>query len=226
MAGDPPRLSLIGPKNTRCVAVGECCSPASDRSSSTLREETSAVICSRPVAVGLAFPRLARLPIRACDREAGNDCGVAPQIVPDVLDVGNPERQARAAGRPTRGSPPIRRMSRENPRWGEPRIHGELLTLCISIGETSEQISGAQSQAAVPDREDLPREPPQKPRIRRLLHCPDHPVSGPVCVSSAGTRPAANCAFRCHGTSDCRMDGSQSFPSPLSAPRSRPHLWA
>ena len=31
----------------------------------------------------------------------------------------------------------IRRMSRENPHWGAPRIHGELLKLGIDIGETS-----------------------------------------------------------------------------------------
>ncbi len=31
----------------------------------------------------------------------------------------------------------IRAMSRENPLWGAPRIHGELLKLGIDIGETS-----------------------------------------------------------------------------------------
>jgi hypothetical protein len=31
----------------------------------------------------------------------------------------------------------IRRMSRENPLWGAPCIHGELLKLGIDIGETS-----------------------------------------------------------------------------------------
>jgi len=44
-----------------------------------------------------------------------------------------------------RGRPPvpkeiwklIRKMSRENPLWGAPRIHGELLKLGIIIGETS-----------------------------------------------------------------------------------------
>src|SRR5262249_62172260 len=31
----------------------------------------------------------------------------------------------------------IRTMSRQNPLWGAPRIHGELLKLRIDIGETS-----------------------------------------------------------------------------------------
>src|SRR2546423_13572632 len=31
----------------------------------------------------------------------------------------------------------IRRMSKENPLWGAPRIHGELLRLGIDVGETS-----------------------------------------------------------------------------------------
>lgn len=46
-------------------------------------------------------------------------------------------------GRPGRPAVPsdvlalIRRMSRDNPLWGAPRIHGELLKLGIDIGETS-----------------------------------------------------------------------------------------
>ena len=31
----------------------------------------------------------------------------------------------------------IRKMSRENPLWGAPRIHGELLKLGINVGEAS-----------------------------------------------------------------------------------------
>jgi transposase InsO family protein len=46
-------------------------------------------------------------------------------------------------GRPGRPTVPhdvrelIQRMSRENPLWGAPRIHGELLKLGIDVGETS-----------------------------------------------------------------------------------------
>ena len=46
-------------------------------------------------------------------------------------------------GRPGRPAVPadvrslIRAMSRDNPLWGAPRIHGELLKLGIAVGETS-----------------------------------------------------------------------------------------
>jgi putative transposase len=46
----------------------------------------------------------------------------------------------RRAGRPTVAAATrqlIRTMSRDNPLWGAPRIHGELLKLGIDIGETS-----------------------------------------------------------------------------------------
>jgi putative transposase len=44
-------------------------------------------------------------------------------------------RDDRRSARKTRKL--IRQMSRENPLWGAPRIHGELLELGIDIGETS-----------------------------------------------------------------------------------------
>jgi hypothetical protein len=48
-------------------------------------------------------------------------------------------------------------MSRENPLWGAPRIHGELLKLGIDIGETSVgKYNGPPTEAAVPDMADFP----------------------------------------------------------------------
>src|SRR5947199_6520111 len=40
-------------------------------------------------------------------------------------------------GVPSDTREPIRRISRENPTWGAPRIHGELLKLGIEIAESS-----------------------------------------------------------------------------------------
>ena len=77
----------------------------------------------------------------------------------------------------------IRRMSRENPLWGAPRIHGELLKLGIDIGETS-----------VGKYIVRRRKPPSQTWqtflenhvktmvVHRLLHGADHPLPGAVCV--------------------------------------------
>ena len=56
----------------------------------------------------------------------------------------------------------IRTMSRDNPLWGAPRIHGELLKLGIAVGETSV------SKYMVRHRK--PRVPGPRDRVRRA--CP------------------------------------------------------
>jgi hypothetical protein len=51
----------------------------------------------------------------------------------------------------------IRKMSRENPLWGAPRIHGELLKLGVDIGETSVgKTSDAQPEHSGPRRNSNP----------------------------------------------------------------------
>src|SRR6516162_9030103 len=71
---------------------------------------------------------------------------------------GRPGRPAIA--RETRD--PIRTMCHENPSWGAPRIHGELLKLGIDIGESRTTTS-------------------------RFLHGAHNPFPGPVRVSGAGS---------------------------------------
>src|ERR1700732_4295147 len=48
----------------------------------------------------------------------------------------------------------IREMSRVNPLWGAPRLHGELLKLGIDVGQTP--VDGEGKATAVPRVEDVP----------------------------------------------------------------------
>ncbi len=69
--------------------------------------------------------------------QTGNRDCLASQRLPAVLEL---ENSTRSAGQPIcsqRSSRIDPTMSRENPLWGTPRIHGELLKLGIEIGETS-----------------------------------------------------------------------------------------
>jgi hypothetical protein len=64
----------------------------------------------------------------------------------------------------------IGRMSRENPLWGAPRIHGELLKLGIGISAGHGlEVHGAASQAALAELADLPSEPRLLSGGRRFL---------------------------------------------------------
>src|SRR5438270_6822905 len=54
----------------------------------------------------------------------------------------------------------IRRMSRENPGWGAPRIHGELLKLGIDIGETTvSKYPGGQPKTTLTNLANVPGKP-------------------------------------------------------------------
>jgi putative transposase len=102
----------------------------------------------------------------------------------------------------------IRMMSRNNPRWGAPRVHGELLKLGIGITEPT-----------VAKYMVRHRKPPSQTwrtfldnhlrsfGLSGLFHRANGPVPGPVRVSGAGARPAPHAAVRRDRSSDCGMDG-------------------
>ncbi|MFH1279661.1 MAG: integrase core domain-containing protein [Candidatus Eisenbacteria bacterium] len=72
----------------------------------------------------------------------------------------------------------IRRMSRENPLWGAPKIHGELLKLGIDVGENvGRQVHVQTHEAAVSDLANVSPESHRRHGLDRLLHRADGDVS-------------------------------------------------
>ena len=86
-----------------------------------------------------APPVLVRLGERAAHRSACNRRAMAPGRFPDFLAL-RPRWQSRR-GRPGRPRVDeeirdlIRRLARENPTWGAPRVHSELLKLGFEVSE-------------------------------------------------------------------------------------------
>jgi len=102
----------------------------------------------------------------------------------------------------------IRRMSRANPLWGAPRIHGELLKLGLAV-----------SQATVSKYMLRSRRPPSQAwqtflkNHRRshgvgFLHGADGDVSGAIRARPADPQPAPVGAFQCDRAPDRGMDGA------------------
>src|SRR3954452_24526727 len=69
-----------------------------------------------------------------------------------------------------------------------------------------EQIHGASEKTALADLEDLSHESYQEHGFDRLLYGADDPVSGPVCVSGAGTRPSTDSPLCRDRASDSGME--------------------
>jgi hypothetical protein len=87
--------------------------------------------------VGLAVRRLERLAIQPLYRQSRDRHRLAPQRLSSFWAW---KVRHGKTGRPTVPKEVralIRAMSRQNPLWGGPCIHGELLKLGIDIGETS-----------------------------------------------------------------------------------------
>jgi hypothetical protein len=86
--------------------------------------------------LGVAVADMERLAGGARFGQAGHRADLASTRVPPVLEVKSRFRTGRPATVPeVRGL--IRRMAAANPRWGAPRIHGELQTVGISVSQAT-----------------------------------------------------------------------------------------
>src|SRR5438132_4499108 len=119
-------------------------------------------------------------------------------------------KSRRRRGRPAIGTELrhlIRRMSRANPLWGAPRIHGELLKLgSDGIAGDGLEVHAPAAAAAVAGVAHIFEESRQGSDRVGFLHGAHSDLSGPVRARGAEPRPASAGAFQCHGTSDRGLD--------------------
>jgi hypothetical protein len=78
----------------------------------------------------------------------------------------------------------IRKMCRENPGWGAPRIHGEARHR--HRREQRQQVYGAPAKAAVSDLAHVPGESRPAVGLHRFLHRAHYPFPNPLRVSGIG----------------------------------------
>ncbi len=83
----------------------------------------------------------------------------------------------------------IRRMSKENPLWGAPRILGELLKLGFEIDRVDGlQVHDPAPRTAVKELADIPAQSCRRNRSDRSLRGSNPDLRVPVCVCRGGSR--------------------------------------
>jgi putative transposase len=129
--------SFVRDERPRCSPGGKRCTSPPDRSSATLRKKRLSLNnADRLFWIGLSrlWPEWrSALKIVQPDTVIAWHRNAFRRFWTWKVRRGKPGRPAIAAQLRAL----IRRMSRENPGWGAPRIHGELLKLGVDIGETS-----------------------------------------------------------------------------------------
>lgn len=103
----------------------------------------------------------------------------------------------------------IRRMCRENPLWGAPRIQSELVLLGHGVAESTVakyMVRGHKPPS--PDMANLPEKPHRSTGLGRLLHGSYRDVSCAVLLPGATSRPAPRGPLQRDGASHGRMDGA------------------
>jgi hypothetical protein len=96
----------------------------------------------------------------------------------------------------------IKKMSMDNPLWGAPRIHGELLKLGFEIAQSS--------VAKYMVKRNGPPRSCTRHRRHGLVRRPDHQLRSAVCARRPSARPQGTGLDKCHGKPHCRMDCASS----------------
>ncbi len=96
----------------------------------------------------------------------------------------------------------IRRMNRENPLWGAPRIHGELLMLRID----RPQVYGPAPLTTVPRLEDLPTQSRRRDRVHRSVRNSDDLIQVALWPGHSASRSQATGEHQRDEQSDRRVD--------------------
>src|SRR6476661_6994520 len=107
----------------------------------------------------------------------------------------------------------IHRMSKENPLWGAPRIHGELLKLGFGVAESTVskymiRHRGPPSRAAIANLANVPAQPCRRDRSNRSLRSPHGDIRTPVCTRNHRSRASQAALGRRDPASDDRMVGA------------------
>src|SRR5262249_44976907 len=102
----------------------------------------------------------------------------------------------------------IRTMAQDNPLWGAPRIHGELLKLGVDVSQATvaKYVGRRDSKPPSQTWRDVPREPSPATRGRRFLRRPDGHVPTVVRPRDPRARAAPGRARCGHGPSDGGVD--------------------
>jgi putative transposase len=87
--------------------------------------------------VGLTVRGLEGLAVQSPPRPTGDDHRLASENLSPLWDGEDSTGKPGGSAVPKEIRTLIRTLSRENPLWGAPRIHSELLKLGIDVGETS-----------------------------------------------------------------------------------------
>jgi hypothetical protein len=106
----------------------------------------------------------------------------------------------------------IRAMSKENPLWGAPRIHGKLLMLGIEVahqpwlGTCRGQVHDQEAAATLTGLEDIPSQPCRRDRVHRSVHGSYHLFQAALRPGHSSSRSQATGEHQRDKPSDRRVD--------------------